>query len=367
MRIGIGIIAFAASAASLFAQPAAIPTAVELNEAVRTAMLQASKMDDPRPAMEFICSATSLISPDLSVAVMAEADGLLRERRLSPDRSTLYASMAAYVSPQNLKVRDIYLEIAAAQGEVALRDETLWTAPPSTHPLRNPQLFRQKQRELLGYRVRLWRTILEARTDSDAARKALDVLLTDSSSGYYGTDAGDVYSVVIALEAANLDPSLLFRINPVANKSVNLPEVCYRAAWQRHRDGKKDEFTRMLITYSLTNGYTTLDSFRLYRAYDPLSAWKIANTLEDTQRYGGIRHGALTDILVDYAQTDPDRALALAETESDKDVRRALVQEVSLRRRFDESTWPTQAREAQYRLLRAINLMKSSATRPITP
>lgn len=217
-HIALLFIAFPARAAPATA-PATYPThAAAWNDfagrALDVAIARAAEMDDPRPAVAMIARAASRTDPPAGLDRIRRAAGVLEaaraRRRLPPQDSSTYGTLAVVVGRQDVAMRDEFLAKAVEEGDAALDAPAVWKAVPAAGAGGGwPQRLKDQARQLLWLRVKLWKGVLAARADRDDGVGRLTEALIDAK-GIQVTlvDASADAAVLVGQEMAALDPDL---------------------------------------------------------------------------------------------------------------------------------------------------------------
>ena len=185
-------------------------------------------------------------------------------------------------------------------------------------------------RQWEGFRRRLWACIVGQQTDRAAAVRGVEALLADArAAGGLGGDTQHSFDDALASELADLDPQLLLALGVQKIGWYTLPTFCGWHANARLLDGRRDDFTRILITYAAENGFTNRAGLTTYARFDPAKALALATRSPANPKDPGDDRGtAIDEVITHWAWQDPDAALAAAEAEPDPKLRRSLIDSV---------------------------------------
>lgn len=203
------------------------------------------------------------------------------------------------------------------------------TPATGTNSLPRTPKAKDEARLLLGFYTRVWDSVLEARNDRERAAKRLASVFDESeAAGHTGGDNPASFKKLTWREAAGLDPDLLLKAAAGEPQKMAMATFCFERATDREAARRFDAFTRTLITFAVDNGKCNGRSLRLFKHFDLERAWRLAQDLPDDDSANG-RFAALSEVIIDYAWSRPDDALAVAEAEKDEGRRRNLIEDVS--------------------------------------
>lgn len=300
---------------------------------LQRAMEKAAGTEDPQTNACRIAEIAMRIHPVGGVGLVKRAATLIAEKRPPPQPHPALGRLAALVAAQDREERDRLLALAAAEGQRALEAEKLWQpapVPKGSIPFVSPERAAKDGKRMLAHEVALWKAILKAKDQPEAARKDLEKLLAEAeAAGGTGGDTPMPFTYFILRNLAGLDPEMLLAAKAGFETPEKKAELCYREAVRRP---VRDRFAQVLITWAVKNGQRRRDALNLYKHFDLEDAWKLADAIPERSRLSSTerpRTATLCDIIQDWAWRDPEKALSLAEAERDPDTRRDLLDRVA--------------------------------------
>jgi hypothetical protein len=291
-------------------------------EVLDVAFARVWEIPDPREPLAELIRRAAEVDPVRACDRIRTASVRLQKRTLPPARRVMWDSFAVAAAAQDRELRDALLRLAVAHAGRSLAEADLWLpdpVPPGGFPLSNPRKLREFERQMLEYSVRLWKAILEQRTDRAKAIELTRTLLADAKlKGLIWLGCiGRTYDGDLTEDLSSLDADLFLAVMSDVWPKRDLALVYGSRAYSRWLNYQRDAFTGILTKYAVENGAASGDVMRIHNRYE------FQQALEQS------RKGELVLPIDELAWHDPDAALAIAEKELNEDKRRGLIDMVA--------------------------------------
>lgn len=229
-----------------------------LSDGRRTALRSKPPYAPPQELLVDLCLTATRIGGADAVRSIEQAADDFQRARLPPTADVHMGKLPGLVAAYDARARDRLLIHADNEARAALKVPELWKAkplPPDVIPWEDPQKSLDRQRDMLGLRIRLWEAVRRQRTDPSAALRATERILTDGKAkGYYGDEIAITFEEVLLEEIAQLNVDLFLQVAKVSDRKTRLARVAGQFAYQRSFNFPDDPFAKRLLAFVTENG-----------------------------------------------------------------------------------------------------------------